>query len=691
MANFIEADVIQKIATEAEWLTQTRIPYQGQIMIVSDSSGKVVNMKVGDGVNPFSDLNYMFDFTNSQRISAVPPGVLPTPTEANTYMVVTEVGDYTFGGNTIVSITEDGYQATLWWNGSDWVSNGTVRIKGDTGASGKTIENFNPDKPGGYQEGDSIYYPPTGDQKIYRVLANAAMGESPETHPEKFGEPVGGVDVSVFNSTKNTLELAISEINDNDKSGIKTITYTDVNGIYKTYEYAGLYYQKVAFDSVSSWIDVDNRDKFEIVYFTHIPDLRNSQKNKTINGSNVIVDSANDADFVTDFIPIERLTRISTSWLGRFITYDENKNQVAAGIIYGNKIFNPSTDKFVKVNYTNNQISIDYGSIAYPANSTTPTTEQSHVLVVENYNRVVDIKTYNPNITSWETATSLLGISPLIAVKVGDRVTAINKTTKVPYISGHNFRIFRYDSTGAFISTGIINGTSIIPAGVSDIRISLVGDINNILTTVYSLNGALVYNKPKLLKWHIAGDSISNMSDYGLKGYGWLLGQELNIKVRNRAVSGSTAAGVLTRVNECDFSDVDLFTLMIGTNDFAYNVSTATFKANLIAIVEAVRAKNIATKIGLITFIRRSGITDETLNEAGATPTQFNNAIKEVGQEQGIAVLDLRSECQLNPTIEAYKTNYTVSADGTHPTDEGHRLFIAPLIKYFVKKLIPLD
>lgn len=133
MANFIEADVIQKIATEAEWLTQTRIPYQGQIMIVSDSTGKVVNMKVGDGVNPFSDLNYMFDFTNSQRISAVPPGALPETEEANTYMVVTEVGDYTFGGNTIVSITEDGYQATLWWTGTTWVSNGTVRVKGDRG------------------------------------------------------------------------------------------------------------------------------------------------------------------------------------------------------------------------------------------------------------------------------------------------------------------------------------------------------------------------------------------------------------------------------------------------------------------------------------------------------------------------------------------------------------------------------
>ena len=104
MARFIEADVIQKIATEAEWLTQTRIPYQGQIMIVGDSSGKVTNIKVGDGVNTFANLNYMFD-SIQQNAQYVPitSNALPTPVADPAWGMVTG-GTYTFGGVDVFTV-----------------------------------------------------------------------------------------------------------------------------------------------------------------------------------------------------------------------------------------------------------------------------------------------------------------------------------------------------------------------------------------------------------------------------------------------------------------------------------------------------------------------------------------------------------------------------------------------------------
>src|SRR5690606_13619768 len=69
MADFINARVIQKIATVSEWSTSTIIPYKGEIMLVSDNTGKVVNIKVGDGINHFNDLPYMFENMSNFNVS----------------------------------------------------------------------------------------------------------------------------------------------------------------------------------------------------------------------------------------------------------------------------------------------------------------------------------------------------------------------------------------------------------------------------------------------------------------------------------------------------------------------------------------------------------------------------------------------------------------------------------------------
>ena len=60
MARTIEARVIQKIATEAEWLQTTLPLYKGEIALVR-SGDRVVNMKVGNGTSKFSELNYVYN------------------------------------------------------------------------------------------------------------------------------------------------------------------------------------------------------------------------------------------------------------------------------------------------------------------------------------------------------------------------------------------------------------------------------------------------------------------------------------------------------------------------------------------------------------------------------------------------------------------------------------------------------
>lgn len=139
----IDARVRQKVGTEAEWLANDLKLLDGEVAVVRTGDGTPVNLKFGDGNKKFSELPYFIDFNNAQRISSVSPGALPTPAEENVYMVVTEIGDYTFGGSTIASITEDGYQATLWWDGTAWLNNGVVRVKGDEAEPTGVVEEGN--------------------------------------------------------------------------------------------------------------------------------------------------------------------------------------------------------------------------------------------------------------------------------------------------------------------------------------------------------------------------------------------------------------------------------------------------------------------------------------------------------------------------------------------------------------------
>lgn len=122
MANFIEADVIQKIATPEQWATQDRIPYKGQIMLVSDSAGKVINIKVGDGVNDFSGLVYMFD-SIQQNANFVPTesGSLPTPTAEVAFTIL---GDTDYGSIP----AKEGYMRIASWSSGSWSVIGDVKM-----------------------------------------------------------------------------------------------------------------------------------------------------------------------------------------------------------------------------------------------------------------------------------------------------------------------------------------------------------------------------------------------------------------------------------------------------------------------------------------------------------------------------------------------------------------------------------
>lgn len=152
MPQFIEADVIQKIVTPAEWdtLLGTKIPYKGQIMLVSDSTGKVINIKVGDGTNNFASLTYMFDTIQANvNYVQVTDTALPTPSITSGFSVVGE-GTYTRVGQSNV-VVPAGSLGILGWNGTAWsLSQSVVLPKGQDGQG--LLSLFDPAKSGGYSK-----------------------------------------------------------------------------------------------------------------------------------------------------------------------------------------------------------------------------------------------------------------------------------------------------------------------------------------------------------------------------------------------------------------------------------------------------------------------------------------------------------------------------------------------------------
>lgn len=94
MAQYIEAHVIVKYDTEANWLANPLILLKGQIAFVLDANNKPMNFKLGVGNKTFAQLPYMFEspsfgsINTSTNFATLSAGWY-IPTESGTYLNVT--------------------------------------------------------------------------------------------------------------------------------------------------------------------------------------------------------------------------------------------------------------------------------------------------------------------------------------------------------------------------------------------------------------------------------------------------------------------------------------------------------------------------------------------------------------------------------------------------------------------------
>ena len=142
---------------------------------------------------------------------------------------------------------------------------------------------------------------------------------------------------------------------------------------------------------------------------------------------------------------------------------------------------------------------------------------------------------------------------------------------------------------------------------------------------------------------------------------------ELNYDVVNSGVSGETSAGGKSRIDWVLNQDIEIFVLELGANDGLRGVPITETKANLQAIIDAVRAKRPDAKIVL------AGMQMPP-NMGGDYTKEFKAIFSDLASENELAFIPFILE-----NVGGIKE--LNQSDGIHPTAEGHKILAENVIK----------
>lgn len=201
------------------------------------------------------------------------------------------------------------------------------------------------------------------------------------------------------------------------------------------------------------------------------------------------------------------------------------------------------------------------------------------------------------------------------------------------------------------------------------------------------------FNKWNNKKWLTLGDSITKAN-----GYQSLVKEKLGFKeVDNRGINGQTMAYQKTKKStlyvgrEIDYKNYDLVTIFIGTNDFRYNKELGSFKEYKYnektfigayqLLIEKILESNPYIDIVLVTPLQRSkdGYDINFTNEEGHKLIDYVEAIKEIGKNYSVPVLDLYSNSGFNKqTLNIY------TRDNLHPNKVGYERIAEKMYRFLL-------
>ena len=156
-----------------------------------------------------------------------------------------------------------------------------------------------------------------------------------------------------------------------------------------------------------------------------------------------------------------------------------------------------------------------------------------------------------------------------------------------------------------------------------------------------------------------------------------------------------------------DIPAADLIVIFMGTNDYGHetplgsieDTQDGTFYGALNTMIPVLTAKHSSGKIVFVTPMHRYGFgtskilgtqftSDNIPNGVGAALGDYVEALKTVCGKHGVSVIDLYTECTLDPADPEVRTNYM--PDGLHPNAAGHEL-IAGIMESHIREYSPVE
>jgi lysophospholipase L1-like esterase len=188
------------------------------------------------------------------------------------------------------------------------------------------------------------------------------------------------------------------------------------------------------------------------------------------------------------------------------------------------------------------------------------------------------------------------------------------------------------------------------------------------------------------------GDSITGVYYHtgGLRAYPEMLEIALRktypqaqVTVRNAGKSGDTTMGALARLErDVIVHKPHLVTVMFGMNDLV-KLPLADFRKNLKEI--AVRCREAGAEVLLCT----QDSVMETAARPGSKLAEFTQAIRDVGREESLEVVDCYALFEAVRTRDALEWSL-LHSDEIHPNMDGHKLFASAIAQSISGKEVSL-
>lgn len=163
-----------------------------------------------------------------------------------------------------------------------------------------------------------------------------------------------------------------------------------------------------------------------------------------------------------------------------------------------------------------------------------------------------------------------------------------------------------------------------------------------------------------------AGYGLQAGEDFASQLQKSLIARKMNVKIENAGVSGDTTAGGLSRLDWATGGEPkpDLVIVALGGNDLLRGISPATSKANLKAILQKLKDRQIPA---LLVGMRAPP------NMGAAFQKQFDAVYPDLAEEYNVPLYAFFLDgVAMNPKLNL--------PDGVHPTAEGIRLIVQKML-----------